>query len=139
MLSDRPPAWLSKNGKAAAFVSYCYALDGCLLERLTEESQGPDSPFQVIASSADVADGPGRWAPLSKVIQEADIVVVVLGTLVNALGSIGAEVDMARQSGKPIVAVYEHLEDVGLADSISDRAIFWTWEALRDTVLALQW
>jgi hypothetical protein len=107
-----------------------------LLARLTEYGRGVDSPFYVVASSADVEDGEGWEAEASRLIESADVVLVVVATLLAADSRVRDEVEIAFSHDKRVIAIYDDPTDAAQKRIRSHVGVPWNWAALREAIEA---
>lgn len=119
--------------KKRVFVSFDFDNDRTLKEFLIGQSKLPDSPFSVEDHSLKEAAPERDWKRKARTaIKRADIVLVMVGAQTYRAPGVLAEVQMAREEGKPIVQVigyrngsYRRVPDAG---HIYD----WNWENLKN-------
>ncbi len=121
-------------GQHRAYVAYSHVYDGDLLARLTEYGRGLDSPFSVVASSADVEDGDGWEAEASRLIESADVVLVVVATLLAADSRVRDEAEIAFGHHKRVIAIYDDPADATQKRVRSNVGVPWDWDALRAAI-----
>ncbi len=119
-----------------AYVAHSHIFDGDLLARLTEYGRGPDAPFIVVGSSADVEDGEGWEAEASRLIESADVVLVVVATLLAADSRVRDEAEIAFSHDKRVIAIYDDPTDAAQKRIRSHVGVAWDWAALREAIEA---
>jgi hypothetical protein len=114
------------------FVSFDYDQDKTLKDLLIGQSKNHDSPFDVIDSSLVEPEPETNWEEKARTrINQADLVLVVLGAATHKSPGVLKEIRIARECGKKVVQVIGHKD--GKYKRIAGAGILyrWTWDNLK--------
>lgn len=122
----------SGPAKPKVFVSFDFDNDQGLKHLLVGQAKNPGAPFEVVDGSLKEAAPEPEWKARARTaIKGCDLVVVLVGQHTHRALGVLAEVEMAREEGKPIVQLiarrdtrYQRLPNAG-------RVIAWTWPNLK--------
>jgi len=113
------------------FVSYDYDRDKDLKDFLVGQSRNKLSPFSVSDWSLKEEAPQRSWKRKAKGrIQRVDKVVVILGARTSTAPGVRAEVDMARDLGKPVIQIKGRKNLKCRSVPGAGRRLKWTWENL---------
>lgn len=121
-----------KVRRRKVFVSFDFDNNQKLKHLLIGQARHPDSPFDVIDGSLQEAAPEHNWQSKARqAIRRCDIVVVLLGKDTYRAKGVLAEIEIAREEGKPVVQLigqrgvrYRRVQGGG-------KVVAWTWPNLR--------
>jgi hypothetical protein len=127
--------------KTRVFTSFDYEHDGDLLVMLLGQAKNPDSPFE-IADWSLKEPLPGDWKEkIRPRISAVSQIAVICGHFtVNAAG-VAAEVNIARELGKPYFLLGGRATGVNKKPRTalpSDKVYDWNWRNLKNLIAGLR-
>lgn len=119
------------------FISFDFDNDSFLKEALVGQAKNPDTPFEIIDQSLKEALT-GDWkTKIRPRIQRSDIVVVMCGQKTHTATGVSAELEIAKELGKPYFLLKGYSEKtctVPKAANASDKMYSWTWDNLKKLI-----
>lgn len=119
------------------FISFDFDNDSFLKEALVGQAKNPDTPFQISDQSLKEALT-GDWkTKIRPRIQRSDIVVVMCGQKTHTAAGVSAELEIAKELGKPYFLLRGYAEKTctpPTAASGSDKMYTWTWDNLKKLI-----
>lgn len=115
----------------SVFVSFDYEHDLQLKEGLIGQSERSDSPFDVTDHSIKKADP--QWRTIARErISQCGVVIVMCGRHTDTAAGIQAEIEFARQLGKPyfLLRGYRKGSVKPRGAKSTDEIYPWTWNTL---------
>ena len=119
------------------FISFDFDNDSFLKEALVGQAKNPDTPFEIIDQSLKEALT-GDWkTKIRPRIQKSDIVVVMCGQKTHTATGVSAELEIAKELGKPYFLLKGYSEKTCTAPkaaNASDKMYSWTWDNLKKLI-----
>lgn len=123
--------------KKRAFISFDFDHDEDLRGYLVDQAKNPDSPFYFTDWSVK-EPFTGNWKEkVRSRIRRTDIVIVICGTHTPTAIGVAAEVEIAREEGKPYFLLKGRRNKTCTKPRTAlknDKIIKWTWENLRKEI-----
>ena len=123
--------------KKRAFISFDFDHDEKLRDYLVKQAKNPDSPFNIEDWSVK-RPFTGDWKEkVRNRIRRTDIVIVICGTHTHIATGVAAEVEIAREEGKPYFLLKGRRSKTCTKPKTAlknDKIIKWTWENLRKEI-----
>lgn len=122
------------DSRQNVFISFDYDHDSRLKDGLVGQSRYPNSPFSVADFSMKEAAPQARWkSEARRRMGLCSVVVVMCGQHTDRAAGVSAEIEIARELGKPyfLLAGYSDKKCVKpRAAKSSDKIYNWTWKNL---------
>ncbi len=116
------------------FISFDFDNDSFLKEALVGQAKNPDTPFEIVDQSLrDPLTGDWK-AKIRPRVQRSDLVVVMCGEKTHTATGVSAELEMAKELGKPYFLLKGYSSkacSVPKAANKSDKMYSWTWDNLK--------
>jgi len=133
-------AWFLREGnlmaanKKRVFISFDVDHDEDAKIMLVGQARKPDSPFDFKDNSVK-EHLTGDWKEkVRRRMDNVDIVIVLCGTMTHTAAGVSAELNIAKEKGKPyfLLAAYSEKKcNKPVSASDSDKLYNWTWENLK--------
>lgn len=118
--------------KKRVFVSFDFDNDKVLKDFVIGQSKLEQSPFIVVDHSLKEAAPERDWKDKARAaIKRAEVVMVIVGPETYRAPGVLAEVEMARQEGKPVVQLIGYRDGEYKAVPNAGRLYRWTWDNLK--------
>lgn len=120
-----------------AFISFDYDHDEGAKIMLAGQAKFPDTPFEF--KDASVKDHlPGDWKEkVRRRMDNIDVVIVLCGESTHRAAGVAAELEIAREKGKPyfLLAAYSDKNCTAPTTALStDKMYKWTWDNLKQLI-----
>lgn len=128
--TSRPP-----QRKPRVFVSFDFDNDQGLKHLLVGQARNSRTPFELSDHSLREAAPNRKWkAQARQKIRRCDLVVVLLGAHTHAAPGVLAEIEMAREEGKPVVQMISARGRAHKRIQGAGRVISWSWTRLESVL-----
>lgn len=123
--------------KVNVFISFDYAHDQELRDRLFEQGRNPNSPYQMVDSSVEELFTESWKERIRQRIKYVDQVIFLCGKYTNLASGVALEFAITQQEGKPYFLLQGRENKAMRKPSFAsetDKVYAWTWENVKSLI-----